>query len=623
MFDIMTELSLNQFERDWAYAPLRDNQLNFNKISDSTIVISGNTMLSRSVAITLLLLNDVKKLNNKIIVLFTDNCINECFLELSNRDDFRLLPLIEFKDKADVWIETDFLLQDSILSVDEANLLIENANTVISVLSEVKPAKFLLISNTSVYGKLASGFVVSEFETGILDFSDNNLKTLIAQSLENLFFSAAHQYSFEITILRCPALISTFSNSQFVVSLIKSLSDKSNVTLKNKSPKVSFVYINDFLTAIYYVLICGKNSTVYNVCSDDSTVSSVELAAVISELFEDCDVTISKNGMEPVGCAVNNTKLKQLGWIPQVNIKDALLISKYAFINSDEVFMFPDAYDGKLSAVQEILLGFLMEIDRICKKYNIKYFLGGGSLLGAVRHHGFIPWDDDADVMMLREDYDKFLNVLPYELPDNIFCQTHLNEKTSHFPFTKLRIDNTVFSTEFTSRFSDIHNGIFLDVLAQDYTSNNKFIRKIHMHVTASARWLVLDKWRGTHVKANNRISSFIANILKSVFPLCLLEFVQNKLISLFRNKRNSKYLFDSMGRNVSKGAFPKEWLDEAVWVDFENTKMPVPKEYDNYLTYLYGNYMDMIPVSQRHVSHDIVQMDLGEYTNYSCKGKK
>ena len=258
-------------------------------------------------------------------------------------------------------------------------------------------------------------------------------------------------------------------------------------------------------------------------------------------------------------------------------------------MNDNSVFMFSDSYDGKLNDIQQILLGFLLEVDRICKKHNIKYFLGGGSLLGAVRHKGFIPWDDDADVMMLRKDYDRFLSVLPSELPNYLFAQTQENEKDSHFPFTKLRI-------------------------------NNAFLRKIHMKATASSRWLVLDKWRGTSVNANSRFSSLCANILRKIFPLGFLQKVQNKLISLHKNMKNPKYLFDSMGRNVSKGAFPAEWLDEAIWVDFENAKLPIPKEYDKYLKYLYGDYMEMIPVSERHVSHDIKQIDLGEYAGYIYK---
>lgn len=143
-----------------------------------------------------------------------------------------------------------------------------------------------------------------------------------------------------------------------------------------------------------------------------------------------------------------------------VNYKDALLISGHEVMDDDSIFMFSDSYDGKLNDIQQILLGFLLEVDRICKKHNIKYFLGGGSLLGAVRHKGFIPWDDDADVMMLRKDYDRFLSVLPSELPNYLFAQTQKNEKDSHFPFTKLRImilcfllslhqDFPIFITEF------------------------------------------------------------------------------------------------------------------------------------------------------------------------------
>ena len=80
----------------------------------------------------------------------------------------------------------------------------------------------------------------------------------------------------------------------------------------------------------------------------------------------------------------------------------------------------------------------------------------------------------------------------------------------------------------FTSRFPNIHNGIFLDVLAQDYTSNNAFLRKIHMKATASSRWLVLDKWRGTSVNANSRFSSLCANILRKIFPLGFFAIIKD-----------------------------------------------------------------------------------------------
>jgi lipopolysaccharide cholinephosphotransferase len=613
--------SLNQFERDWAEAPLRDKNLDFSKLSNKNIVISGNSMITHAIALALLLLNESKSSNNKIIVLCENNNL---FYEYESRDDFQACSLncVDSLDKIDIWIETDFLLEDKVTSPTQAKEVFAKANEIVSKLSAIKPDKLLLISDNSVYGKLERGFVASEYEAGKADFSCNSLRTLVMQSVENIFASAAHQFSFDLSILRSSVLVCPFSNSDFIRNLVNCISDekKNTIALSGLTKiKTSYIYINDFITAVFYLLIYGEN-TVYNACSDNSTLSLPELSVILDELF-DTDIRFDSNGELPIGSAVSNTKLKRLGWKPTVEIKDALLISKYAKLNSDEVFMFPDAYDGKLHTVQQILLGFLLEIDRICKKHNIKYFLAGGTLLGAIRHHGFIPWDDDADVMMLREDYDKFLKVLPTELPSNLFLQK--NEKTSHFPFAKIRINNTVFSTEFTSRFNNVHNGIFFDVLAQDKTSNNEFIRKLHMHATASSRWLVLNKWRGTPVDANSKISSFIANVLKKIFPLSLLESVQNKLMSLYKNKKDAKYLFDSMGRNISRGEFPIEWLSDTILVDFEGVKLPVPKEYDKYLTYLYGDYMDMIPVSQRHVSHEIIQMDLSEYSNYNVKPAK
>ena len=119
-----------------------------------------------------------------------------------------------------------------------------------------------------------------------------------------------------------------------------------------------------------------------------------------------------------------------------------------------------------------------------------------------------------------------------------IFLHRLKNEKDSHFPFTKLRINDTLLSTEFTSRFPNIHNGIFLDVLAQDYTSNNAFLRKIHMKATASSRWLVLISGEALRWMQTADFLSLCANILRKIFPLGFLQKVQNKLISLHKNMK-------------------------------------------------------------------------------------
>lgn len=620
----MSELSLNQFEQDRAVTALRYKNLNIRNLYGKTVFIVGSTEVTFSLVTALLTVNDSKNADITVVLLNDSNKIlYKSFDKLSDRDDFKRIDLSDLSDcglKADLLVETGFLLPDKLNSTEDFKYYISRTQKILSAVEQLNIPEVVLLSDASVYGRIQNNPAVSENEAVCSDLSADSLKPMLIQSVENLYFSASHAYGFIIKTVRCAKIISEFSNSEFVRNMLRSAVAGGSVDVANKSPKVSYISLNDMTAAVLFVICNGEKGKAYNACSDCSTVTSAEFAITLGESFDNCDVCVTADADFSSGCAVDNTRLKQLGWSSLVDYRDALLIAGHEINNDNSVFMFSDSYDGKLENIQQILLGFLLEVDRICKKHNIKYFLGGGSLLGAVRHKGFIPWDDDADVMMLRKDYDKFLSVLPDELPGYLFAQTQENEKNSHFPFTKLRINHTILSTEFSSRFN-IHNGIFLDVLAQDYTSNNSFFRKIHMHAVASSRWLVLNKWRKTPVDANSKISSFCANVLKAIFPLRFLQWVQNKLMSLYKNKKNAKFLFDSMGRNVSKGAFPAEWLDEAIWVDFENTKLPIPKEYDKYLTYLYGDYMKMIPVSERHVSHDIKQIDLGEYAGYTCKG--
>ena len=106
-----------------------------------------------------------------------------------------------------------------------------------------------------------------------------------------------------------------------------------------------------------------------------------------------------------------------------------------------------------------------------------------------------------------------------------------------------------------------------------------------------------------------------MVNYTKDALPMRFLERRMFKTLRKYEGK-DTGYLYDSMGRNITRGAFPAEYLDDVIYTEFEGHMLPVPKEYDKYLTWLYGDYMKEIPASKRHISHSIVWMDLGKHLN-------
>ncbi len=123
--------------------------------------------------------------------------------------------------------------------------------------------------------------------------------------------------------------------------------------------------------------------------------------------------------------------------------------------------------DETLNKLHETLIELLDEFVRICKKHNLKYTLVAGTVLGAVRHSGFIPWDDDIDVGMLRPDYEKFLEVAPKELKDKYILDCFEQNKDYHLSFAKIKKNGTIFDEEAAHHMNN-HKGIFLDVFPLD-----------------------------------------------------------------------------------------------------------------------------------------------------------
>ena len=132
------------------------------------------------------------------------------------------------------------------------------------------------------------------------------------------------------------------------------------------------------------------------------------IAAVLNDIYGSRCTIESGDFTELDGCAINSNKISVNECTPDIDLETMLKICIMDKMKSEKVLRIPHSHERRLDSIHEIQLAFLLETDRICRKHNIKYFLGGGTLLGAIRHKGFIPWDDDADIMMLREDLTAF-----------------------------------------------------------------------------------------------------------------------------------------------------------------------------------------------------------------------
>ncbi len=269
-------------------------------------------------------------------------------------------------------------------------------------------------------------------------------------------------------------------------------------------------------------------------------------------------------------------------------------------------------YEGKIETIQKLEMHILAEIDRICRANNIQYFLAGGSLLGAVRAGGAIEWDDDLDIGMLRDDFEKFKKVCSAGLTKGFSYSGPKNG--SHYTIHKIRLDSTYFSTRFSGK-NVFEDGIFIDLLIYDKTSNFKIFQKIHGFLLTALTTIMLIKWfnqprRNYHY----RFSQITLPILR-IIPWCVFHGLFDFIAKWYRYKKNAKYLVDTVGKKVNDGPLPNQGLDRVVYVDFDGMQAPIPADPIPYLLYAYGpNYNQLPPLSQRRCPHNFSRIDLGRY---------
>ena len=256
--------------------------------------------------------------------------------------------------------------------------------------------------------------------------------------------------------------------------------------------------------------------------------------------------------------------------------------------------------DNDLREIQLASLKALKELKRLCEKYDLKYYLVAGTLLGAVRHRGFIPWDDDIDVAMPRTDYNKLAKVAKKELSEGFFYQTERTDKHSPFFFAKLRYDGKTVKEELLKDV-EMHNGCYVDIFPLDKCPSKekrairffKLISLIHCVMVAKES----DSFTCEYTKGGAKL---LFALLKR-FPRSVLILLRNAVRVYYTATAKGKIICTVSGSyGYPRETYPAEWFDQSIGLEFEGEKFSAPADYDKALTHMYGDYMTPPPESER-----------------------
>ena len=266
-----------------------------------------------------------------------------------------------------------------------------------------------------------------------------------------------------------------------------------------------------------------------------------------------------------------------------------------------------------LHELQQCELTILKDIKKVCDRYKIRYYISGGTLLGAVRHQGFIPWDDDIDIMMPYEDYQRFLEVAQEELGDQYFVQNSETDPSYSFAYTHVRKNNTAVLRDWDFAVRT-HHGAWVDINPlvrvrgnRDRRIKNSLLKVCYFLIMNDHSFSVSESW------LVERSSIWMVRLIKLArkIPKSIRSRIRKWILSKIIHEKRGKFI-SFIWTRLSVPIPADAYEGEPVMLPFEDDEYPAPRGYEQFLSLSYGDYMTPPPPENRNGGHgDYVVIDL------------
>jgi lipopolysaccharide cholinephosphotransferase len=260
--------------------------------------------------------------------------------------------------------------------------------------------------------------------------------------------------------------------------------------------------------------------------------------------------------------------------------------------------------------VQLKQLEIMIVLDRIFREQGLTYYLIAGTLLGAVRHQGFTPWDDDLDIFMPRADYDRLLKHGQRLLPESLFLQNYHTDKKCYILFTKVRMNGTVYKEQAAAHL-DCHHGVFLDIFPLDAVPDNLKTRKRNAFLIGQIQKIMHQKL-GMASQRGNPILRAIRSLIGQCCSIDILGSIIDRIARRYRHANTG--LLSSVVEpvvGVEPWIMSPDQYGKPVELEFEGHKFFAPASYELSLEGKYGDFMRLPPEDQRIGCHSICELKL------------